>query len=130
MTVTTVASRDLAKAENVAGEYGAANSKERAQKFRPLCTATEEGETKLGDENVGDVFCSVTIRADSRSVASGEAQECPNEGTTLIRAEAMLRKPPNVGALAFKRSGTLDDGKGLALILRTFGEVASNLDEL
>jgi hypothetical protein len=29
----------------------------------------------------------------------GEAMECPNEGTALLRAEAMSRKEGNVGAL-------------------------------
>ncbi len=64
-------------------------------------------------------------------LAAGEAQECPNEGVALIRAEALSRTPPHVGALAFKRSGSPDDGQfGDAIVLKTFGEVPSNLDEL
>lgn len=63
--------------------------------------------------------------------APGQAQECPNEGSALIRAEAMSRKPPNVGALAFKRTGTPDDGHyGDAVILKSYGDVPANLDEL
>ena len=38
-------------------------------------------------------------------VAPGEAQEMPNEGAAIQRAEAMSRDPANAGALAFKRSG-------------------------
>lgn len=37
--------------------------------------------------------------------APGEAQEMPNEGAAIRRAEAMSRDPANGGALAFKRSG-------------------------
>ena len=35
----------------------------------------------------------------------GEAIECPSHGAALLKAEAMSRKPENVGALAFKRTG-------------------------
>jgi hypothetical protein len=38
-------------------------------------------------------------------VAPGEAQEMPNEGAAIRRAEAMSRDAANAGALAFKRSG-------------------------
>ena len=34
-------------------------------------------------------------------VAPGEAQEMPNEGAAVRRAEAMSRDPTNAGALAF-----------------------------
>jgi hypothetical protein len=61
----------------------------------------------------------------------GEAMECPNEGTALLRAAAMSRKPENVGALAFKRSGEPNQGTfGEPTVLRTFGLVSENLDEL
>jgi hypothetical protein len=64
-------------------------------------------------------------------IAPGPAQECPNEASAMRRAEAMSRQQPNVGALAFKRSG--DPGMGNysdATILKAFGEVPTNLDEL
>ena len=35
-------------------------------------------------------------------IAAGEALECPNEVAAIRRADAMSRRPPNVGALAFK----------------------------
>jgi hypothetical protein len=61
----------------------------------------------------------------------GEAMECPNEGSALLRAAAMSRKEGIVGALAFKRTGEPNQGTfGEPTILRTFGLVSENLDEL
>ena len=63
--------------------------------------------------------------------APGEAQEVPNERAAIRRAEAMSRDPANAGALAFKRSGDPNVGNfGDAVVLKTFGEVPANLDEL
>jgi hypothetical protein len=63
--------------------------------------------------------------------APGQAQEMPSETAAIRRAESMSRDPANAGALAFRRSGdpnmgTFDD----ATILKSFGEVPKNLDEL
>jgi hypothetical protein len=67
----------------------------------------------------------------AEGVAPGEAQEMPNEGAAIRRAELMSRDPTNAGALAFKRSGDPNLGNfGDPTILRTFGEVSANLDEL
>jgi hypothetical protein len=64
-------------------------------------------------------------------ITPGEAQECPNELSAIRRAEAMSRKPENAGAIAFKRSGEPNMGNyGDATILKKFGEVPVNLDEL
>ena len=64
-------------------------------------------------------------------ITPGQPQECPNEPTAIRRAEALCRKEPNVGALAFKRSGDPNLGNyGDATILKTFGEVPEHLDEL
>jgi hypothetical protein len=64
-------------------------------------------------------------------VAPGQAQEMPNEGSAIRHAEAMARKPEHAGALAFRRTGEPNAGHfGDATILRTFGEVPANLDEL
>lgn len=61
----------------------------------------------------------------------GQAQEMPSEHAAIRRAEAMLRNPENVGALAFKRTGTPNLGSfGEATVLKTFGQVPENLDEL
>ncbi len=64
-------------------------------------------------------------------MAPGQAQEMPNEGAAIRRAESMSRDPANAGALAFKGSGDPNAGKfDDATILKSFGEVPKNLDEL
>jgi hypothetical protein len=64
-------------------------------------------------------------------VAPGEAQEMPNQGAAIRRAESMSRSPANAGALAFKRSGDPNIGNFAdATILKSLGEVPANLDEL
>jgi hypothetical protein len=64
-------------------------------------------------------------------VAPGEAQEMLNEGAAIRRAESMSRNPSNAGALAFKRSGDPNIGNfNDATILKSFGKVPANLDEL
>ncbi len=64
-------------------------------------------------------------------VVPGQAQEAPNEHSALRLAEVMSRKPEHAGALAFKRSGDPNMGNfGEATVLKTFGEVPENLDEL
>lgn len=64
-------------------------------------------------------------------VAPAEAQEMPNEGAAIRRAEAMARDVTFAGALAFKRSGDPGMGSfGAAVVLKTFGEVPDRLDEL
>jgi hypothetical protein len=63
--------------------------------------------------------------------APGEAHEMPNERAAMRRAEAMSRDPANAGALAFKRSGDPNMGNfGAPTVLKAFGEVPANLDEL
>lgn len=70
------------------------------------------------------------VQAEER-IAPGQAQEMPNEHSAIIKAEAMSRKQENVGALAFKHSGEPSLGNfGDATVLRTFGKVPENLDEL
>jgi len=64
-------------------------------------------------------------------VAPGQAQEMPNEVAAIRRAEGMARDTANAGALAFKRSGDPDMGSfNDAVVLKTFGDVPENLDEL
>ncbi len=64
-------------------------------------------------------------------VAPGEAQEVPNERAAIQRAETMSRDPANGGAIAFRRSGDPNIGSfNDATILKSFGEVPKNLDEL
>jgi hypothetical protein len=55
----------------------------------------------------------------------------PNESAAIRRAEAMARDAANAGAIAFKRSG--DPAMGSfsdAVVLKAFGDVPKNLDEL
>lgn len=55
----------------------------------------------------------------------------PNEGAAIRRAESMSRDPANDGVLAFKRSGDPNMGNfNDATILKSFGEVPANLDEV
>ena len=55
----------------------------------------------------------------------------PNEPAAIRLAEMMSRKPEHAGALAFKRTGDPNLGNfGEAIVLRAFGEVPENLDEL
>jgi hypothetical protein len=64
-------------------------------------------------------------------VAPGQAQEMPSEHAAIRRAESLSRDRANAGALAFKRSGDPNMGNfSDATILKTFGEVPENLDEL
>jgi hypothetical protein len=64
-------------------------------------------------------------------IAPGQAQECPSEASAITRAEALSRKEPNVGALAFKRTGDPNVGQfNDATIIRSFGHVPERLDEL
>jgi hypothetical protein len=64
-------------------------------------------------------------------VAPGEAKEMPNERAAIRQAQAMSRNPANAGALAFKRSGDPNRGNfDDATILKSFGEVPNNIDEL
>jgi hypothetical protein len=65
------------------------------------------------------------------ALVPGQAQECTSEVAAIRRADAMSRNAPNVGALAFKRSGDPNLGSYAdATILRTFGDVPKNIDEL
>jgi hypothetical protein len=64
-------------------------------------------------------------------VAPGQAQEMPNEVAAIRRAEGMARDAANAGSLAFKRTGDPDAGSfNDAVVLKTFGDVPENLDEL
>jgi hypothetical protein len=63
--------------------------------------------------------------------APGQAQECQSAPEANRKAEVMSRDPANMGALSFMRSG--DPGLGSfadAAILKKFGDVPENLDEL
>ena len=70
------------------------------------------------------------VRTDDGS-AAGQAMECQSAPEANRRAEAMSRDPANVGALSFIRSGDPSLGNFAdATILKKFGNVPDNLDEL
>ena len=63
--------------------------------------------------------------------AAGLAMECQSAPEANRKAEIMSRDPANVGALSFMRSGDPSLGNFAdATILRKFGDVPDNLDEL
>jgi hypothetical protein len=62
---------------------------------------------------------------------AGEAVECFNPNSAVMKAEAPVRKPGYVGAIAFSRSGDPATGDfGDAKLIRKFGEVPSDLSAL
>jgi hypothetical protein len=64
-------------------------------------------------------------------IAAGQAQECQSAPEANRKAEAMSHNPLNVGALAFMRTGDPSLGNFAdATILKKFGDVPDNLDEL
>ena len=59
----------------------------------------------------------------------GQAVECPTPSSAIRRAEAMSHHEPNVGAIAFSRSGDPNLGEfDDAVILNTFGEVPDQFE--
>jgi hypothetical protein len=70
------------------------------------------------------------VRTDEGLVA-GRAQECLHEAAAIRTAASMSRDSANAGALAFKRTGHPNMGNYAdATILKTFGDIPENLDEL
>ncbi|MDA9535876.1 hypothetical protein ACM41_06240 [Bradyrhizobium sp. CCBAU 21362] len=64
-------------------------------------------------------------------IAPGEAVECLSQNAAVMRAEVLARKPGNVGALAFSRTGDPSSGDfGDAKVIRSFGEVPADLSTL
>jgi hypothetical protein len=76
-------------------------------------------------------FVALPFVASDDGVAPGEATECFNPTAVVVRAEALSRKPGNVGAVAFSRSGDPATGDfGDAQLIRKFGEVPDDLSGL
>ena len=64
-------------------------------------------------------------------VVAGEAVECFNPNSAVMRAEALSRKPGIVGAAAFNRTGDPATGDfGEATVIRKFGDVPGDLSTL
>ena len=76
-------------------------------------------------------FVALPFVRTEEGIAAGQGQECPNKSSAIRRAAAMSRDAANAGALAFKRTGDPNMGSyGDATILKTFGDIPENLDEL
>ena len=76
-------------------------------------------------------FVALPFIAADDGVAPGEAVECFNPNAAVARAEALSRKPGNIGALAFSRTGDPATGEfGDAKVIRKFGEVPEDLSTL
>jgi hypothetical protein len=76
-------------------------------------------------------FVALPFIAVDDGVAPGEAVECFNPTAVVTRAEALSRKPGNVGAVAFSRTGDPATGDfSDAKIMRKFGEVPNDLGEI
>lgn len=70
-------------------------------------------------------------RVDDGGLAPGEAVECQHPVAAIRRADALARREPNVGAVAFSRQGSPDLGEFEdAVILKTFGDVPDDLPDV
>jgi hypothetical protein len=71
------------------------------------------------------------LRDDIGDLVAGAAEECQSATTALRRAEILSRTAGHIGAVAFSRSGDPMIGEfGDAKLLRTFGDVPGDLNEL
>ena len=76
-------------------------------------------------------YVAIPFVASDDGVAPGQAMECQSEGQAISRAGAMACDPANAGAIAFKRTGDPMMGDfSDAIVIRTFGQVPVQLDEL
>jgi hypothetical protein len=67
-------------------------------------------------------------RIDEDGLAPGEAVECTSAAAAVRRADALARRPPNIGAVAFSRQGSPDLGEfEEAIVLGTFGDVPEDI---
>jgi hypothetical protein len=73
----------------------------------------------------------VAVRPLHDGIAPGEAIECFNPSTAVIKAEALLQKRRHVGAIEFSRCGDPATGHfSDAEVIRKFGEVPDDLSAL
>jgi hypothetical protein len=76
-------------------------------------------------------YVALPFMAADDGVAAGEAVECFNPKTAVMKAEALSRKPGHVGAIAFSRTGDPATGDfGDATVIRKFGDVPADLSTL
>ena len=76
-------------------------------------------------------YVALPFVATENGIAPGEAVECFNPNSAVMRAEAFSRKPGFVGALAFSRTGDPATGDFRdAKIIRKYGHVPDDLSAL
>jgi len=76
-------------------------------------------------------FVALPFVAADEVVAPGEPVECFNPNAAVTRAEVLSRKPGDVGAVAFSRTGDPATGDfGDAKVIRKFGDVPEDLSTL
>lgn len=70
-------------------------------------------------------------RIDEDGLAPGEAVECASAAAAVRRADALARRPPNIGSVAFSRQGSPDLGDfEEAVVLCIFGEVPEDIPRI
>jgi hypothetical protein len=73
-------------------------------------------------------YVALPFLAADDGIAAGEAIECFNPNTAVMKAEALSRKPGYVGTVAFSRTGDPAMGDfGDAKVIRKFSEVPDDL---
>ncbi|MGK7062867.1 hypothetical protein AB4853_41140 [Bradyrhizobium sp. 1050_B9_N1_2] len=76
-------------------------------------------------------YVALPFIATESGIAPGDAVECFNPNSAVMRAEAFSHKPDYVGALAFSRTGDPATGDFRdAQIIRKFGYVPDDLSAL
>lgn len=76
-------------------------------------------------------FVAMPFVAADDGTAPGEAVECTSANAAIMKAEALSWKDNHVGAVAFSRTGDPAAGEfSDAIVLRSFGEVPSDLSAL
>jgi len=76
-------------------------------------------------------YVALPFTATDDGIAAGEPTQCLNLLAVVARAEALSRKPGNVGAVAFSRTGDPATGEfGDAKVLKRFGDVPDDLSAL
>ena len=76
-------------------------------------------------------YVALPFIATDDGIAAGKPTECLNLLAVVATAEALSRKPGNVGAVAFSRRGDPATGDfGDAKVLKRFGDVPDDLSAL
>lgn len=110
----------------------------QVEELRALPAIRAAGSTYRATERIGTTdmpavtyYVALPFLPSDDGVAAGKAVECFNPKAAVMKAEALLRKPGIVGAVAFSRSGDPATGEfGDATVIRKFGDVPEDLSTL